>query len=199
MNKKTVLVTGATGNMGYQSLLQMKGDLKNYNIRLVARNSEKNHKILAEYEHLEGLEIVWGDLDDYEIVKKAVKGVDLILHIAAFVSPFADYYPKKAMIVNFGSTYNLIQAIKELHQNDTTYFVYIGTVAETGDRMPPIHWSRVGDPIKPSSLIIMPFLRWPPKDTSLNRVLIIGLLSAKQESLAKEWRRLKTPLCSIIA
>ena len=35
MDKKTVLVTGATGNMGYQSLLQMKGDLKNYNIRLV--------------------------------------------------------------------------------------------------------------------------------------------------------------------
>lgn len=150
MDKKTVLVTGATGNMGYQSLLQMKGDLKNYNIRLVARDSEKNHKILAEYEHLEGLEIVWGDLDDYEIVKKAVRGVDLILHIAAFVSPFADYYPKKAMIVNLGSTYNLIQAIKELHQNETTYFVYIGTVAETGDRMPPIHWGRVGDPIKPS-------------------------------------------------
>ena len=115
MDKKTVLVTGATGNMGYQSLLQMKGDLKNYNIRLVARDSEKNHKILAEYEHLDGLEIVWGDLDDYEIVKKAVRGVDLILHIAAFVSPFADYYPKKAMIVNYGSTYNLIQAIKVLH------------------------------------------------------------------------------------
>ncbi len=31
-----------------------------------------------------------------------------------------------------------------------TKFVYIGTVAETGDRMPPIHWGRVGDPIKPS-------------------------------------------------
>ena len=23
-------------------------------------------------------------------------------------------------------------------------------VAETGDRMPPVHWGRVGDPIKPS-------------------------------------------------
>lgn len=28
--------------------------------------------------------------------------------------------------------------------------VYIGTVAQTGDRMPPIHWGRIGDPIKPS-------------------------------------------------
>lgn len=28
--------------------------------------------------------------------------------------------------------------------------VYIGTVAETGSRLPPIHWGRVGDPIKAS-------------------------------------------------
>lgn len=28
--------------------------------------------------------------------------------------------------------------------------IYIGSVAETGDRLPPIHWGRVGDPIKPS-------------------------------------------------
>ena len=25
-----------------------------------------------------------------------------------------------------------------------------GTVAATGDRMPPIHWGRIGDPLKPS-------------------------------------------------
>ena len=54
------------------------------------------------------------------------------------------------MEVNFGGTRNLIEAVKKLGQNDTTRFVYIGTVAETGDRMPPIHWGRVGDPIKPS-------------------------------------------------
>ena len=54
------------------------------------------------------------------------------------------------MEVNFGGTRNLIEAIKKLGQNDSTHFIYIGTVAETGDRMPPIHWGRVGDPIKPS-------------------------------------------------
>lgn len=148
--KKTVLVTGATGNMGIKSLEMMAEDLSTYRIRLIVRNSEKNQKLMEPYKNKEGIEIVWGDLDDYEAVKKAVRDVDLILHIAAFVSPYADYYPKKAMIVNYGSTYNLIKAIKELGQNDRTYFVYIGTVAETGDRMPPIHWGRVGDPIKPS-------------------------------------------------
>ena len=73
-----------------------------------------------------------------------------MLHIAAFVSPAADYHPKQAMKTNYGSTQNIIRAIFELGQQDVTRLVYIGTVAETGDRMPPIHWGRVGDPIKPS-------------------------------------------------
>ena len=50
------------------------------------------------------------------------------------------------MEVNFGGTRHLIEAVKKLGQDDTTRFVYIGTVAKTGDRMPPIHWERVGDP-----------------------------------------------------
>ena len=52
----------------------------------------------------ENLEIVWGDLNDYDTVYKCVEKSDLILHVAAFVSPQADYNPKKAMQVNYGST-----------------------------------------------------------------------------------------------
>lgn len=54
------------------------------------------------------------------------------------------------MEINYGSTRNLIRAVYEPGQQEHTRLVYIGTVAETGDRMPPIHWGRVGDPIKPS-------------------------------------------------
>ena len=64
--------------------------------------------------------------------------------------PSADFYPKQAMKVNYGSTRNIINAIYEFGQQERTRLVYIGTVAETGDRMPPVHWGRVGDPIKPS-------------------------------------------------
>ena len=45
---------------------------------------------------------------------------------------------------------NIIDCIRKQGRADQVKFVYIGTVAETGDRMPPIHWGRVGDPIKPS-------------------------------------------------
>lgn len=111
---------------------------------------KKNRRLLAPYEAMPGLNIVWGDLTDYGAVLRCVNNGDVLLHVAAFVSPAADYDPKRAMKINYGSTRNLIRAIYELGQQERTRFVYIGTVAQTGDRMPPIHWGRVGDPIKPS-------------------------------------------------
>jgi nucleoside-diphosphate-sugar epimerase len=86
----------------------------------------------------------------YDDVKTCAKNADVILHVGAFVSPEADYHPKRAMQINYGSTVNIVRAVRELGQTEKTQLVYIGTVAETGDRMPPIHWGRVGDPLKPS-------------------------------------------------
>ena len=148
--KPTVFLTGATGGMGFQGLIRMLGDADSYNTLILVRDSEKNRKLLADYEGRPGLTVVWGDLTDYEKVFRCVEKSDMALHVAAFVSPAADYYPRKAMRNNFGSTRNLIRAIHEQKRADSYKLVYIGTVAETGDRMPPIHWGRVGDPIKPS-------------------------------------------------
>lgn len=150
MEKKTVFLTGACGGMGFQGLTRMLKDGDSYNTLVLVRDSEKNRNMLKPYMALGNLEVVWGDLNDYDTVFKCVKKSDLILHVAAFVSPQADYNPQKAMQVNYGSTKNLITAIKEQKRENEVKFVYIGTVAETGDRMPPIHWGRVGDPIKPS-------------------------------------------------
>ena len=146
-----VFMTGAGGGMGFESFKAMMPDLgKLYDLVILLRDSEKNRNLFAPYMDTPGLTVHWGDLLNQEDVAACVKGADIVLHIAAFVSPQADYFPKKAMENNYGSTRNLIEAIRTLGQNDTTRFVYIGTVAETGDRMPPIHWGRVGDPIKPS-------------------------------------------------
>ena len=89
-------------------------------------------------------------MTNYADVLKCVAGVDIVLHCAALVSPLADRYPEAAMKINYGSTVNIIKAIKAQSDWEKIKLVYIGTVAQTGDRMPPIHWGRVGDPIKPS-------------------------------------------------
>ena len=145
-----VLLTGAAGGMGSESLRQMAEDDGRYEVIALDLDNEKNREKLGVYADHPRIHPLYGDLTDYGFVEKAVQDCDLILHVAAFVSPAADYYPKKAMEINYGGTRNLIEAIRKNGQTKTTRFVYIGTVAETGDRMPPIHWGRVGDPIKPS-------------------------------------------------
>lgn len=145
---KKVLLTGASGNMGIKGLKEL---LKaGFFVRAFCLNKQSEIKKLKKFKAYKNFELFLGDLTNYEDVKTSVKNMDFCLHVGALVSPMADDHPALAMKVNYGSTKNLINAIKELKQNNKTKFVYIGTVAETGDRMPPIHWGRVGDPIKPS-------------------------------------------------
>lgn len=117
---------------------------------VLALDTPESRKIIRQLAKLGDFRTVWGDLTDYASVREAVREVDVILHLAALVSPAADLKPALAMKINWGGTRNLLQAIRESQRADEVYFVNIGTVAETGDRLPPIHWGRVGDPVKPS-------------------------------------------------
>ena len=148
MTKQRIFLSGATGAMGFPTLKALLEDAEEIELVILARPSEKNKKILKPFSGAAGFSVVWGELTNYDDVKKCVAGTDIALHVGGLVSPRADYHPELTMKTNIGSTLNIIKAIKELNQIDKTRLVYIGTVAETGERMPPIHWGRVGDPVK---------------------------------------------------
>jgi len=150
MTKQKVFLTGATGTMGFLGMKELLKDTEELDLVVLALPSKRDRAILEPYAKHESLEIVWGDLVNYEDVCACVRNCDIVLHVGAFVSPEADYNPKRTMQVNYGSIVNIVKAIKELGQERKTKLVSIGTVAETGDRMPPIHWGSVGDPLKPS-------------------------------------------------
>lgn len=136
--------------MGFEGLKRICRHQEQIELVLLALDTKADREKLKKYTAQDNITVHWGDLTCYEDVLSCIKGADLVLHVGAFVSPAADYHPEKAMKINYGSTSNLLKAIRETGQSETTAFVYIGTVAETGDRLPPIHWGRVGDPIKPS-------------------------------------------------
>jgi len=144
-----IVLTGATGTMGSMGLKEILKDPENVVTALVLPR-ERECRTVKEYADDPRVKFYWGDLTDYDAVCACVEGCDIVLHVGALVSPAADNYPELAMRVNYGSTVNIIRAIKETGGADRIRLVYIGTVAETGDRMPPIHWERVGDPVKPS-------------------------------------------------
>lgn len=147
--KKIVLVTGATGIMGQETIKQLLSRNTRFRVRVLARPSEKNKALMKKYA-CPALEVIWGDMTDYDTVKRGVDGADYVLHIGAMVSPAADKYPEQTLYTNIGSTMNIIKAIKEQPDPDKVHFAYVGTVAMTGGRTEPIHWGRVGDPINPS-------------------------------------------------
>lgn len=148
MKKKTIFLTGATGHMGSEGLKQLLKRRDEFNIRLLVLPTEKDRTVMTAYEKEPGVEIIYGDLTNYNDVLKGVSNADYVLHVGGMVSPMADYHPKKTLEVNVGAVKNIIRAIKSQTNPDKVHLVYIGTVAQTGDRNDPIHWGRTGDPIK---------------------------------------------------
>ena len=142
-------VTGATGTMGQETVKQLLARSPRFKVRVLVRPSDKNRALLKKMAH-PMLEVVWGDMADFACVKRCVAGSDYVLHIGAMVSPAADKYPEKTLYTNIGSTLAIIKAIQEQPNADDIHLVYVGTVAETGDRQYPVQMGRCGDPINPS-------------------------------------------------
>jgi len=78
-----ILVTGATGKVGsrFVSRLLTKG----YDIRILVRDAAKASALVER-----GAEVVVGDLNRADTLPPAVKGVDAVIHIAAFFRSFTD-------------------------------------------------------------------------------------------------------------
>ncbi|CUH97045.1 hypothetical protein P22_3171 [Propionispora sp. 2/2-37] len=148
MKKKTVFLTGASGHMGHEGFKQLLTERDRLNIIALVLPTRKDKQIMSKYEDEPGVRIVWGDLTNYADVLQCVEQADYVLHVGGMVSPAADYLPSLTTKVNVGAVKNIIKAIKAQPNPDKIKLVYIGTVAETGDRNPPIHWGRTGDPIK---------------------------------------------------
>lgn len=148
MKKKTIALTGATGIMGYQTFLELMKRKDEVSVTVLIRESKKAHQMFDAYQNDPAVRIVWGNLVNYEDVLNLVDGAEYVLHIGGMVSPKADYYPVTTLRTNVSAAENIVKAVKAQANPDEVKVVYIGTVAQTGDRNPPIHWGRTGDPIK---------------------------------------------------
>jgi len=151
MTKKKVLLTGASGSMGGEAFKELLRRKDNYDIVLLLLPNKREKSIFTKYEGSDGIKIVWGDLRNPDDVLQAVDGVDHVLHAAAFIAPAADKNPALCRAINEGAAQNIVAAIKKQPDNGNyVRFVGVGSVAEYGDRLPPYHMVKVGDPLKPS-------------------------------------------------
>lgn len=150
MKRKKIFITGATGVMGREGLARLLEYSDLFEITVFSLPTKKDKRYLSPFLNRKLIKVKWGSLIRYEDVYNALDEVDVVLHLGALVSPKADKVPRLTWETNVGGTNNLIKAIKERGIADRVKFVYIGSVAETGSRLFPLHWGRVGDPVFPS-------------------------------------------------
>jgi nucleoside-diphosphate-sugar epimerase len=93
------------------------------------------------------IEIIKGDLRNYDTILKCITGADYVLHVGGMVSPYADKFPYETLEVNVGGMKNIVKAVLAQENKDSIKVCYIGSVAETGGRNYPYHYGRIGDPI----------------------------------------------------
>lgn len=116
MKNKTVLVTGADGFIG--SHLTEELVKEGYQVKaFVFYNSFNSWGWLDSFskEILTGIEVFCGDVRDPNGVREAMKGCDMVFHLAALIGiPFSYHSPDSYVDTNIKGTLNILQAAREL-------------------------------------------------------------------------------------
>ena len=122
-----ILATGSAGFIGSHltELLVEQG----YNVKaFIHYNSRNNWGWLEESQCKNEIEVIAGDIRDYDSVFNALQGCDTVFHLAALIGiPYSYISPLAYIRTNIEGTYNILQAAKELETEN----ILITSTSET--------------------------------------------------------------------
>lgn len=114
---RKVLVTGAGGFIGSHmaELLLREG----YAVRALTRYTSAANRFgnlnLLPAELRAEIDLYAGDLRDAEAVRKAMQGMDTVIHLGAIIAiPYSYQHPEETAAVNLTGTLNVLQAMRQL-------------------------------------------------------------------------------------
>lgn len=114
LNNKSILITGGTGSFGHAFVNYV---LKHYNperIIIYSRDEFKQFNMKNEFKNypkFKSLRFFIGDTRDLERMKRAMEGVDYVIHAAALKQvPACEYNPLEAIKTNVNGAANVINA-----------------------------------------------------------------------------------------
>lgn len=117
LNNKSLLITGGTGSLG-KALT--KHIFENYpevkRLVIFSRDEQKQFQMRQKYPHDKYPQVRFfiGDIRDEQRIKRALKGIDYVIHAAAMKHvPIAEYNPMECIKTNVLGAENLINACLE--------------------------------------------------------------------------------------
>jgi UDP-N-acetylglucosamine 4,6-dehydratase/5-epimerase len=117
LNGKSILITGGTGSLGNALA---KHIFKNYpevnRLVIYSRDEQKQYQMALEYpaDKYPQIRFFIGDIRDYDRLKRAMKGIDYVIHAAAMKHvPIAEYNPSECVKTNINGAENVINASLE--------------------------------------------------------------------------------------
>ena len=144
-SKERILLTGASGTVGFEVLKQLVLQSDKYEITVFDQKTKNSSKLLSPYE--QQVKVVYGDITNAASVAEVCMEKDILIHLAAIIPPLADEKPDLARAVNVNGTENLIEGLKQHSPN--AFFMYSSSISVYGDRL-NTPWIKTSDPISPS-------------------------------------------------
>lgn len=105
---RTVLVTGAFGNIGTGVVRHLLA--AGHRVVAVDLHSPKTETVAAAFG--DRVKVIWGNICDPTLWAHALSGVDAVIHMAAIIPPVSDRFPDRAVAVNQTATLELISQME---------------------------------------------------------------------------------------
>lgn len=131
MKRRLVLVTGGAGFIG--SYVVEKLLYEGYHVRVIDNFSTGNINNLRHLKDNFNLEIIKGDLKNYEDVKESLKDVKVVFHYAANPEVrISTVNPRLHFEENVVATFNLLEAMRELGVKELVFASSSSVYGEVG-------------------------------------------------------------------
>ena len=110
-----VLITGGCGFIGSHLVEFLSND--NFEVSVFDKyNINDSYGWLDSYKYKNEIDFYMADIRDFDAVSKAVKGKDIIIHLAALIGiPYSYYSPLAYINTNITGTYNVLEAVKSFN------------------------------------------------------------------------------------
>ena len=121
---KVILITGGTGFLG-RELIKTILNYNPHSIRIFSRDEVKHHKVQELFNYNNKLRNLIGDVRDYPRLKRAMEGVDIVIHAAALKRiDLIEYNTSESIKTNVIGSLNVINACLD---NDVKRAIFIST------------------------------------------------------------------------